>query len=278
MVLIHLIIPNILYTCGADWTAPYDSGYVFGNNTIGNTEFAQKYKVTGNANIIGTLVLVDNASSQAATALVSSKIYSENATTKKPNTVLGTSDNKTLNSFTQFSGNLLSFSTPVNISNSTFFASVIVPSTFAGANKDTLALLTTAWNCASTDSLSWIKNGSKWYSGKYYEGVNFDFAIFPIVNLGTNLSSVTKDGLSLRSPYPNPAKNAITINFSLNYDAKVQIELFDITGKSIKNSLQQNVKTGNNSITIDINDLQNGIYLYSISDGTSKIFSRFVVD
>ena len=202
-----------------------DTGYVFGTNsfpyvittpvaatlTISYTESAQKYNVTGNASITGVLVAAGTAYSSAATTSITAKIYSENTTTKAPKTQLGaTSTGKTLQSFLPYDGtvssyNLLSFATPVAVSNQNFFASVVSPF-LGGTTHDSLAILGSdaGSNCSSTDSLSWLLqnayNGasvvqSKWYSviGQF-GGSNLDLMIFPIVSITSNagIDKVTK--------------------------------------------------------------------------------------
>ncbi|MEI6507333.1 MAG: T9SS type A sorting domain-containing protein [Bacteroidota bacterium] len=58
--------------------------------------------------------------------------------------------------------------------------------------------------------------------------------------------------------YPNPASNFVQINFA-HINTPVSISVYDITGKVVK-SIQ-----ANSNISIETNDLKNGVYFFKIS-------------
>jgi len=66
--------------------------------------------------------------------------------------------------------------------------------------------------------------------------------------------------------YPNPAKDVITISHSSTKISNIKI--FDITGKQVKG-----INISDNKQTIDISDLQQGLYLVSLFDD-KKIVSQ----
>lgn len=72
--------------------------------------------------------------------------------------------------------------------------------------------------------------------------------------------------------FPNPANNEISI-VSKNASASL-VKVYDVTGR-----LVNSVELSNGKVSIDISDLENGIYIYSILDkNNSKIHtSKFVV-
>ena len=63
--------------------------------------------------------------------------------------------------------------------------------------------------------------------------------------------------------YPNPTSTSLTINGSKNYDLK------------IFNTLGQVVLQINDSNTIDVSSLSNGVYLINITDGVKSLTKRF---
>ena len=272
----------IIYYYTIDYASPIDTGWLFGSNTWKINEVAQKYSVTGTASVSDVIFIANTASSSGSTTKVISNIYSQNATTKGPGNVLGTA-NKPLINISANSYNTITFTTAVVVDNSTFFASILSPP-LGGATKDSLALLTTAYGCTAADSLGWIKDSSHvWHSMKTFFGASkyaVDFVIFPVVSVPNNLgiNSVSKENLSLLAAYPNPTNTSININFSLSEASKVDIEIYDLTGKLVASVKGMNLFTeGKHLIPVDVNSFESGSYFYSISTDKAKMFSKFSV-
>ena len=271
-------------------------GYAFGTDvtyytlgsttyTINNTTAAQKYNVTGSGiTVTDVIVLAGKAKSNTPNTMIMAKIFSENTTTKAPNTQIGVTATKSLNSFTTGSSyNVLSFGTPVSITAGNFFAAIESPS-IGGANNDTLAILSTKLGCSSTDSLSWtykIYNPAaiapSWSSVNANFSSNLDIMIYPVISITTDLSSITKGDLTLLAAFPNPATNEIAINFGLNQSSKVEIEIYDITGKSINTIKLDKLEPGNHTSKVSVSNLNTGVYMYSIKSENAKMFSKFTV-
>ena len=73
--------------------------------------------------------------------------------------------------------------------------------------------------------------------------------------------------------YPNPATDKITIE-SLDANAEMKsLELYDITGKLIKSI---NYETISLSQSIDIADLQSGVYVLNIQTDKNRIIKKFI--
>lgn len=71
--------------------------------------------------------------------------------------------------------------------------------------------------------------------------------------------------------YPNPAKNSINFNSSIN---NIVVEIFDITGKTLKT-----VNASNTITSIALNSFANGVYFYTITDSKGKTIAtnKFIV-
>ncbi|MDF2450069.1 MAG: hypothetical protein K0R26_2573 [Bacteroidota bacterium] len=280
-------------------------GYLFGTNrstyvlspanatalgtptlTSETTKLAQKYNVTGNVSV--TQILIANAIGEGA-GTVGASIYSENTTTKKPNTQIGSTSTLALSSMTGYDA--VTFTSPIAVSSGNFFAAVEVP-TIGGSNLDSLAVLSTSFGCSSTDTLSWIFNTvapaqaafvlpSGWMSVKMFAGNttadNLDLLIFPVVDITTSLSSISRGNLTLLAAFPNPANNEISINFSLNQSSKVEIEIYDVTGKIVNVIKMDNLASGKHSTKINTENLNSGVYLYSVKSENAKMFSKFTI-
>jgi hypothetical protein len=270
------------YAFGTDVTYYTQAGTTF---TINNTTAAQKYNVTGSGiTVTDVIVLAAKAKSNTPNTMIMAKIFSENVTTKAPNAQIGITATKSLNSFTTgTSYNVLSFGTPVSVTAGNFFAAIESPS-IGGANKDTLAILSTKLGCSSTDSLSWTYTvynpaavAASWGSVNSNFGQNLDLAIFPVLNITTGLSSVTKGDLTLLAAFPNPATNEISINFGLNQSSKVEIEIYDVTGKMVNSIKLDNLEVGTHTSKVNVSNLNSGVYMYSVKSENAKMFSKFTV-
>jgi hypothetical protein len=276
-----------LYNYINDRVAPYDSGYIFGTGILplggGQstivTELGQKYNVTGAVTVTDVLVLAGKA--HGGTTTTTAKIYTESATTHKPVTALGTSATVPMSAYSTTGYTAFHFATAVAVPAGNFFASVSVPA-FGGADLDTLSILSTnLGNCSSVDSCSALKFGAPingWYLVKVGFKLNGDLMIFPVINItSAGINAVTKGNLSLFAASPNPASNSININFSVEKPSKVEVEIYDITGKIIKTIKNNDVVTGKNAISVDLSNLEAGSYMYSINANGNKMFSKFMV-
>ena len=71
--------------------------------------------------------------------------------------------------------------------------------------------------------------------------------------------------------YPNPAKNLLHFDVNIN---NTTVQIFDVTGKTLQT-------TNNNStkFTVSLDNFDNGIYFYSITDNNNTIIgtNRFIV-
>ncbi|WP_299228684.1 M12 family metallo-peptidase [uncultured Psychroserpens sp.] len=78
------------------------------------------------------------------------------------------------------------------------------------------------------------------------------------------------------SIYPNPNSGEFSIKFtSNNFNDDVNIQLFDIRGRSIF----KNIYDGANEFdeTISLSNVQSGVYLVSISNGNNKVTKKIVI-
>ena len=281
-----------LYNYVCDAVAPMDSGYIFGTGLINvgaptaasAVEVAQKYNVASSGTTV-TDILVLAGVAHGGTVTTVAKVYTENAASHKPNTVLGTSATLPMSSYTTAGYTAFHFATAVAVPVGNFFAAVTVPA-MGGADSDSLSVLSTQiGTCPAglNDSCSAIKLSAPaagWYLVKTVFGGHGDLMIFPVINITTTgiNSYVNKGNLNLYAASPNPASNSININFSLSNTSKVEIEVYDVAGKVIK-TIKGNTEyaVGKNSINVDVTNLDSGSYIYSITTNGAKMFSKFVV-
>ena len=72
--------------------------------------------------------------------------------------------------------------------------------------------------------------------------------------------------------YPNPATDKITLSFQLAATSKIECYLTDMAGKNILTFFNREFDQGKYSNTIDVSELQSGIYIicYIADNGAEK--------
>ena len=74
---------------------------------------------------------------------------------------------------------------------------------------------------------------------------------------------------------PNPATTALTVQFDLEIEADVQIEILDLTGKKWLNTTVE-AFAGNNQVELDIADFPAGVYFCHLKNNDQKQTMRFL--
>lgn len=85
------------------------------------------------------------------------------------------------------------------------------------------------------------------------------------------LSVETEEGLPteyrLYQNFPNPFNPSTTIKFSIPEPNQVILKIYDIVGSEVTTLLNQQMETGNYSITFNSPQLASGIYFYRMISG-----------
>ncbi len=94
------------------------------------------------------------------------------------------------------------------------------------------------------------------------------------VNLGNPPSTVNGNSntipqqYALAQNYPNPFNPVTTISYDLPKAEQVQLVLYDITGKKVKELVNRFQTAGHHVYRLDGSNLASGVYIYSIKAGT----------
>ena len=80
--------------------------------------------------------------------------------------------------------------------------------------------------------------------------------------------------------YPNPFSSSFQLDFHLNENAHLEIELVNYLGQTIKKIADRNFTTGENKIEVDLlgNDIKAGIYILKIDLYDSVIYKKVVAN
>jgi hypothetical protein len=93
-------------------------------------------------------------------------------------------------------------------------------------------------------------------------------------NLGVKLNSI--ENKIAYSMYPNPTTNSFHVDFELDNESEVSIELYTIDGKKIRQIESKTIESGKHSKIIDIEDLTAGSYFVTFKIGNAK-FSNIII-
>lgn len=77
--------------------------------------------------------------------------------------------------------------------------------------------------------------------------------------------------------YPNPFSSSATLEFNMESEGIVRLEVYTISGSLIKTQILSNVSKGMNRIPLSLDELSSGSYYYVISAGTQKETKQFVI-
>ncbi len=91
------------------------------------------------------------------------------------------------------------------------------------------------------------------------------------ITLGsTNISNSAPNNFSMGQSIPNPAKDKVTIPFSINSDVIVNFQLISPLGKIVFEK-KIRARVGENTLEFDVGKFANGVYYYSLEhDGQKK--------
>jgi hypothetical protein len=116
---------------------------------------------------------------------------------------------------------------------------------------------------------------------KYIKDFNFsadDFQIPAYLTVGMEEHSPqAHSAFSVFGPLPNPAKENISIKVNVHQSVQANIRLTNLTGQSLQN-FTQNLNAGNNAITMDVSELNSGIYFLTIEVGGEAVIRKLIVE
>ncbi len=104
------------------------------------------------------------------------------------------------------------------------------------------------------------------------------YSMYKLKSLNVGVDEINANGYGLGNAYPNPVSTNAEVNipFTLGHGSTVNIEMFDLVGKSITN-VTSNRSAGNHVETLSTNNLKPGIYLYTITAGEYTASKKFTV-
>lgn len=114
-------------------------------------------------------------------------------------------------------------------------------------------------------------NDILWNGGDFTYSTTAELAYNMIVDVDEMLAS---EDVSIR---PNPVTNNANIEFSLNNSANVNIAVFDILGKKVKNIYSGNMTGGSQNVNVNVSELNKGVYFVKLQINSEVVIKKIIV-
>jgi len=106
---------------------------------------------------------------------------------------------------------------------------------------------------------------------------NSDTVSFPIVVQNcTGINEVNKTISNLKV-FPNPFSNTTTFTYTLKENQKVNLSIYDITGRMVKQLVNENQSQGEHALSFNAAGLQAGIYYYRLEAGDEVATGKLIL-
>lgn len=99
-----------------------------------------------------------------------------------------------------------------------------------------------------------------------------------ILQLDTNMSVDDNEFSSNFKIYPNPASQHVLISQELNLTSDMQIVIYDVFGKVVKEIKSDTNNNFNSELKIDVNDLSNGTYFLKINADENSTTKKLMIN
>ena len=121
----------------------------------------------------------------------------------------------------------------------------------------------------------YASNSGKIYAGTHGRGV---FETDKFVGISEASHNVYKDGFkSSLSFYPNPVRENAKIEFVLPEKGDVQVQIFDIRGKLVRNDRFAGLAAGSNQLNLSFDEFVNGTYIVRVLHNGQAATNKFVL-
>ena len=157
---------------------------------------------------------------------------------------------------------------------------------YSALNSQNNGLFIVRWN-RYDDAFS---GGSSFMNDKYYPNLfgngQEDFGYYPYIafkalaKYDTGLEDTDLDnGFGLGDVFPNPAQTGdeLGLSFAVNGSERVTIDVLDLTGKKVKTIVNGVYDNGTHNVTFSIDDLNPGMYIYTMTAGDYTSSHKFNV-
>jgi len=119
------------------------------------------------------------------------------------------------------------------------------------------------------------------FFGNFIDGPREEGGNYEPLPLASSVITGSEDFIAERYAlgqcYPNPAKTVTNIQFKVNHELAVNIDLFDSRGERVRNLVNAPFSPGSHSVQVQISDLKPGAYIYQMKAGGFKESKKLIV-
>jgi hypothetical protein len=119
-----------------------------------------------------------------------------------------------------------------------------------------------------------IANDKEIYDLGYY--YPFSEIIRPLER-GSLVGTKAIDNLNSLSLYPSPVNEILTLDFSLSSAKELTISVVNILGQTLKTLPKQLYTEGGNSVQINVENFENGVYFIHLKENRTSIVRKFII-
>ena len=92
-----------------------------------------------------------------------------------------------------------------------------------------------------------------------------------------NNSAINNENFKTKlKAYPNPSTDNTTLSFDLAQTGGVSVQVYSITGRLVKSINNKNMLKGDNTLSLDCDDLPNGTYIVKFVSGKQNETVKFI--
>jgi hypothetical protein len=110
-------------------------------------------------------------------------------------------------------------------------------------------------------------------TGAFKEATEVNVQLGSCVGIEGDAANIP-EGITLEQNYPNPFNPATTISFSLDQSAKLNLTVYDMTGKEVSVLADREFSKGRHTVEFNAEGFSSGIYYYSLKDARGHEISK----
>jgi hypothetical protein len=99
-----------------------------------------------------------------------------------------------------------------------------------------------------------------------------------VSRLGIGVDELTPNDVRVSQNFPNPASDVTSITVGLQKAADLQIDIYNLLGKSVFHQSKGKVAAGTHTINLNTSAFASGIYTYTVTTGDLKTTRKMVIE